>query len=105
MTPNFHNIARDIRARDEVFFHGERVLSRGNSDVPEIEGDAADFDEHLVFVNFTDGLFDNVQVFKAGLSCKAEDFLGSHVVDAKVMLGICVLAAVNFFSSSLCMLF
>lgn len=90
-TPNFHNITSDIGARDEVFFHRERVLSRGNGDVPEVERYATDFDKNLVLVDCTDGLFDDMEVVKASLTGKAEHFLGSHFcIDAKVVRGVCV---------------
>lgn len=46
---DFDDVSREIRARDYIVLDRERVLPGGDSKVSEVESDASDMDQDLIW--------------------------------------------------------
>lgn len=53
--PDLDDVACHVGAGDDVVFDREGVLGGADGDVAEVESDAADFDDDLVFGGLRDG--------------------------------------------------
>lgn len=74
------DLAGGVRARDDVVLDGERVREVGDGDVPVVQGDPANPDEHLVGAGAGDRLLELLEPVVAASRGPAEYGLGRHSV-------------------------